>query len=352
MRDTMGLRRAKRSLAGAVMLGASLVLTGVLEAQGVPPGQGPGPGASQGAPGQPRANSNTTPKQQTKRPPAESAAPGSDASLRQRVEQLEEQLVDMQVVIGTLESMGRGGGASTASTAYRGGAQVGGGLSGPDSGRIAALETQIQALTAQLEQMSDQLRALQGGSGAQPRGPAGPSPRSGAAPQPGGFGTTRVVPANDPIASLINSEEPRAPAGPAGTPASGPSTAVSRQQYETAYRSLLQQDYATAENGFGEFLKRFPGDELAPSAQFWLGESHFVRGQWDSAAAAFLKVVQSHPRSDKAPDSLAKFAMSMERKGNRPAACRALQELNSRYPNPPAHVKTWEAAERRRAGCA
>jgi len=38
------------------------------------------------------------------------AAPqaGGDAALRQRVEQLEEQLVDMQVVVGTLESLARG----------------------------------------------------------------------------------------------------------------------------------------------------------------------------------------------------------------------------------------------------
>lgn len=333
MRDTMGSRLAKLALTGAVILGGHLVASRGLDAQGVQQGQ-------QRAPA----------KQQPKRPPpaAESTAPGADASLRQRVEQLEEQLVDMQVVIGTLESMGRGGGPSTAATAYRGGAPVGGGLSGPDSGRIAALETQVQALTAQLEQMSDQLRAIQGGGGQPPRGQLGPGPRTGAAPQSGGFGTTRVVPANDPIAGLINSDEPRTPGGAAG----GASSAASRQQYETAYRSLLQQDYASAEAGFGDFLRRFPSDELAASAQFWLGETHFVRGQWDSAAAAFLKVAQSHPRSDKAPDSLAKFAMSMERKGNRPAACRALQELNNRYPNPPAHVKTWEAAERRRAGCA
>jgi tol-pal system protein YbgF len=168
---------------------------------------------------------------------------------------------------------------------------------------------------------------------------------------PGGFGAARVIPpGGDPIASIIDRDDRRVAAAP--QQGAAPSSPVSRQQYETAYRSLLQQDYANAEAGFGEFLRRYPADELAPSAQFWLGETHFVRGQWDSAAAAFLKVAQTHPRSDKAPDSLAKFAMAMERKGNRAAACRALQELKARYPNPPAHVKTWEAAERRRAGCA
>jgi len=131
----------------------------------------------------------------------------------------------------------------------------------------------------------------------------------------------------------------------------GATSSAGNQQYEEAYSHLLQQNYAAAEAGFAEFVQSHPNDELTPNAHFWLGETHFVRGKWDDAAAAFLKVAQNYPRSDKAPDSLAKFAMAMQRKGNRAAACRALQELNRRYPDPPAHVKTWEAAERRRANC-
>lgn len=280
--------------------------------------------------------------------PPEAAAPGaggSESALRQRVEQLEEQLVDLHVVVGTVESLARAGGASSASSAYRGGAPAAsGGGSGADAGRIAALETQVQALTVQLEQMSQQLRQLQSGA---PRGPSGPAPRVGASS--GGFGATTVTTPDDPIANLINAPDQRG-APPRGAPV-GVSAAEGRQQYDSAYSQLLQQNYPAAEAGFSEFLLRFPNDELTPNAQFWLGETYFVRGQWDSAAASFLKVAQSHPRSDKAPDSLAKFAMAMERKGNKPAACRALQELNTRYPNPPAHVKSWETAERRRAGC-
>ena len=122
--------------------------------------------------------------------------------------------------------------------------------------------------------------------------------------------------------------------------------------YEAAYGQLLQQNYPAAEAGFVDFLRQHPNDELSANAQFWLGETHFVRGNWDAAAAAFLKVAQAYGNSVKAPDSLAKLAMSLERKGNKQAACRALAELNQRYPNPPAHVRSWEATERRRAGCA
>lgn len=319
--------------------------------QGAPNWQANPPPQQQTRPAQP---AQSPPPQQPARPkqppkqaePAAAGAGGSESALRQRVEQLEEQLVDLQVVVGTVESLARAGGASSASSAYRGGAPaVSGGGSGADAGRIAALETQVQALTSQLEQMSQQIRQLQGSA---PRGPSGPAPRVGASG--GGFGTTTVTTADDPIANIINAPDQRGAPPPRGAQVAMGS-AEGRQQYDQAYSQLLQQNYPAAEVGFSEFLQRFPNDELTPNAQFWLGETHFVRGQWDSAAASFLKVGQSHPRSDKAPDSLAKFAMSMERKGNKPAACRALQELNARYPNPPAHVRSWETAERRRAGC-
>ncbi len=247
--------------------------------------------------------------------------------------------MDLQVVVGTVESLARGG-TAPAATGGRGGAPAAGVASGADVGRIAALETQVQALTMQLEQMADQLRQLQS---AGPRGPSGPAPRAPTPPAAGRFGTTVVTPSNDPIANIINNSGTM----PGGNAASG----AGRQQYEDAYSQLLQQNYPAAEAGFSDFLARFPNDELSPNAQFWLGETFFVRARWDDAAAAFFKVAQAYPRSDKAPDSLAKLAMSMERKGNRPAACRALQELRTRYPNPPAHVRTWEQAERRRAGC-
>ena len=322
-----------------------------------------------GAQGQPSWQTSPPPSAQPpqQRPPAAksqpkkqaepSASSGTEAGLRQRIEQLEEQLVDLQVHVGTIESMSRGGSAGGAAPFRGGPAPMSGG--GAEAGRIAALETQVQALTAQLEQMAAQMRAMQGGS-PPPRGPAGPAPRTSGG---GGFGQTTVVPPDDPIANIINSPDPRAaadprlaapaqppPRGPAG-PQLNPSSPGSRQLYDQAYTQLLQQNYDGAEAGFQDFLQRFPSDDLTPNAQFWLGETHFVRGNWDAAAAAFLKVAQSFPRAEKAPDSLAKFAMAMERKGNRPAACRALGELRTRYPNPPAHVRTWEASERRRANC-
>src|SRR6186997_1735746 len=57
------------------------------------------------------------PQAKTAPPAARDLPPGSDAGLQRLVEQLEEQLVDLQVVIGTLESLARGGAAASSSPA-------------------------------------------------------------------------------------------------------------------------------------------------------------------------------------------------------------------------------------------
>jgi len=98
-------------------------------------------------------------------------------------------------------------------------------------------------------------------------------------------------------------------------------------------------------------LQRFPNDPLAGNAQYWLGESLFVRGQYRSAAGAFLKGYQNYGRNAKAPESLLRLAMSLQRLGQKDAACSSFNELASKYPSAPPHVRTSAQAERQKAGC-
>lgn len=284
--------------------------------------------------------------------PAPAAPAGSDSSLRQRVDQLEEQLVDMQVTIGTIETMARsGGGGAAPRTAGAGGAS--------DAARLDGIETQIRALTAQLEQLAAEVRSRRGDV----RAPADDGGSRLATVEPtssqpiGGFGATTVTPSGgDPIGSIIKGAHPgadpgtrvaAAPLGPAGVGA----TSDPKQLYETAYGYLLQQDYGAAEAAFDEFLQKFPSDRLAGNAQYWLGETHFVRGDYKTAAGAFLKGYQTYGDSAKAPDSLLKLALSLDRLGQKDAACSSFSEINTRFPTAPAQLKTRAQSERRRVGC-
>jgi tol-pal system protein YbgF len=334
-------------------LPARLALLAAMLALAAPAGaQTPAPGT----PAKPTAGAAAKPK-----PAAKSDAPAApgEGGLKSRVDQLEEQLVDMQVVIGTLESLAKSGGNGPA-VAPRVAPSASMGAS--DSARLDGIETQIRAMTAQIEQLSDQMRALSAR-----RSDAGPA----AAPPPGKFGQTTVT--ADPIGGIISKEgmeparePPPAPippnAGPPPTggyataaaaplPPAGADPASAKQAYETAYGYLLQQDYGAAQAAFEEFLGRYPNDTLAGNAQYWLGESFFVRGQFKQAAQAFLKGYQTYGQSAKAPDSLLKLAMSLDRLGQKDAACSSYSELNVKFPAAPAHIKSRAVSERQRIGC-
>ena len=325
-------------------------------------------------------------------PAANAAAPaaqaGVDSALKQRVEQLEEQLVDMQVLVGTLESLARGGGAA-ASSAPR--ADSGAGLGGSaDDLRIEGLETQVRALAAQLQQLTTEVRALanaprrsDAGAASPPLAPVGPDPgaeagtdaASAGAPSADRFGSTTVTAGtNDAIGGLIDSQsDARPPAPPASAPAAPadaagqevatappafmppPSTADDaenpKELYETAYGYLMQRDYGAAQSAFESFLNRYPKDSLAGNAQYWLGEAHFVRGEYKAAAGAFLKGYQNYSGNARAADSLLKLAMSLDRLGQKDAACTSFAELTTRFPDAPDNVKSRAKTERQRIGC-
>src|SRR5262249_24185420 len=130
----------------------------------------------------------------TARQPAETGGAAGEAQLRQRVEQLEEQLTHMQGVIGNLESLAQTTTGAAPAATYRP-SQQGPSMGGADAQRIEALETQVRALTAQVEQLTNQLRASGGRRTDAGALEAPANPRSGRlGAQPGGFGSTTVTP--------------------------------------------------------------------------------------------------------------------------------------------------------------
>ncbi len=292
---------------------------------------------------------------------AKSAAGGDTAGLRARVEQLEGQLVDLQVVIGTLESLARTGGPAAAPVR----SEAAGGMASGDRARLDSMETQIRALTAQVEQLATEMRA-QGGVQRRSEAP-------GFDMETTRFGSTTVTSDHaDPIGALAGSADPYGaegyagasppptygseslppPAGGGGFAAADPAAGGSpKQAYETAYGHLLQQDYGAAQAGFREFLKSYPRDPLAPNALYWLGESHYVQRNYADAAEAFDLVVASYGTSSKAPDAQLKRGMALAQLGQRQDACAALRAVGAKFPNAPTQLKAKADGERQRIGC-
>lgn len=293
----------------------------------------------------------TAPAKET---PARTSGDGESA-LRGRIEQLEEQLSDLRVELGTIESLTRGGNAGPAGPAGR--APAGGGGGGIGEARLDSLETQIRALASQLEQLSAQVRQLSGNRRTE-AAPVDVPPQRMAAPAPGpapgdGFGSTTVSPGDrDPIGRIIGGSEQPQPASvapPPLPPAAQASSSNPRELYETAYGYLLQQDYGSAEAAFDEFLRRYPSDQLAADAQYWLGETLYVQRRYKPAGQAFLTVIEKHKASAKVPNALLKLAQSLDQLGQKD--CGIFNELEGRYPNAPADIRVKARTLRQKQGC-
>ncbi len=130
-----------------------------------------------------------------------------------------------------------------------------------------------------------------------------------------------------------------------------PATVDPGGDYDRAYTSIVNGDYAAAEAGFKKFLTDFPGDPRAADAQYWLGESYYSRHQYRDAATSYLATYKTHPTSQKAPDSLFKLGLSLEGLGETSAACATYGELSKKFPKAQSGLVTRVATQKQKLGC-
>jgi len=141
---------------------------------------------------------------------------------------------------------------------------------------------------------------------------------------------------------------PAPPAATASPPPARPSTGALQPQdlYQAAYIDFSKGSYALAIEGFREFLRRYPDDPQANSAQYWIGECQVATaqqftnaGQADRATEAlqravqeFRKVVANYPRGDRAPTALYKEALTLIELKQPAVAQARLQYLVDNFP--------------------
>lgn len=129
------------------------------------------------------------------------------------------------------------------------------------------------------------------------------------------------------------------------------SLADPKELYERALGDLQAGNYAAAELDFAALLTAHPAHDLAGNAQYWLGETHYVRRQYKRAAQAFLSGYTTYATSAKAPDSLLKLGMTLTALGEKKTGCDAFAELNARFPDAKSAVRKRAEIERKRADC-
>lgn len=156
-----------------------------------------------------------------------------------------------------------------------------------------------------------------------------------------------------PQALSPQTPSPQALSGSGQGAAGGPVVAAAGpdEAYAHAMSLLRKGDYEAAEVALTAFLEAHGNSRLAGNAQYWLGETYYVRARYQDAARAFLAGYQTYASSPKAPDSLLKLGITLLALGQTQDGCLALSEVSRTFPKAPQSVKLRAEQERSRAGC-
>lgn len=126
---------------------------------------------------------------------------------------------------------------------------------------------------------------------------------------------------------------------------------TTEERYAFARDLLTRLNFEAAQLAFAEFLLEHGDHVLAGNAQYWLGETYYVRGNYSDAASAFIEGYQKFPEGSKAPDNLLKLGMSLAALDQKSDACATFAELLSRFENADDNLTRRATQEQGRLDC-
>ena len=121
-----------------------------------------------------------------------------------------------------------------------------------------------------------------------------------------------------------------------GTTAAGGAPSAPALSAEVLYNNARrdqsggQLDLSLSE--YQEFVKSFPNSDLAPAAQFHVGEIFYSKQDYKQALEAFDLVLEKYPENTKTPDAMYMKAMSLTKSGDKRSAASELRSLLKKYP--------------------
>lgn len=133
----------------------------------------------------------------------------------------------------------------------------------------------------------------------------------------------------------VGSLEHGSPAG--GGSAPGPTdsrngvSSTEQSIYGQAFDALKAGSYSVAISGFQGFLRQYPSSPLAPNAEYWLGEAHYVNQDFAAAETDFQSVLDNWPSSSKAPDAMLDLANTQLAQGKTTKGRATLRQVITKF---------------------
>lgn len=131
---------------------------------------------------------------------------------------------------------------------------------------------------------------------------------------------------------LMAAPPPPPPADP--NVAGGPPAGVSAETlYNGAMRDKSAGNADLAIEGFQNYLKWFGNTDLAPNAQYYVGEIKYLRGDLDGALMAFDTLLEKYPDNPKTSDAMLQKGRALVKAGFKAEARQEFTSLIKKFPN-------------------
>ena len=116
---------------------------------------------------------------------------------------------------------------------------------------------------------------------------------------------------------------------PAAAPPAGPGPAT---LYKLAVDQMNRGSHSTARTGFQDLLIQYPNSDLAPDAQYYIGETLQAEGNTTGADSVFSLVVSKYPSAPRAATALYKHGLILQKAKRDREARQAFQAVVDKYP--------------------
>ncbi len=102
--------------------------------------------------------------------------------------------------------------------------------------------------------------------------------------------------------------------------------------YRDAYETFYKGDLEGSRRKFEVFLKQYPNTELSDNAQFWIGETYYLKKDYERAILEYEKAIVKYPEGDKIPAAIFKQALAFLELGDKTNARNLLRRVIEKYP--------------------
>ncbi|MCA2971058.1 MAG: tetratricopeptide repeat protein [Acidobacteriaceae bacterium] len=129
------------------------------------------------------------------------------------------------------------------------------------------------------------------------------------------------------------SAPPPPPPGAAPTAGAPPAGVSAEQLYTAAMRDRTSGNADLAIAQFKDYIQYFGSSDLAPNAQYYIGEIEYLRGDYTAALAAFDKLLEAYPDNSKTADALLLKGRALVKSGYKAEARTEFETLVKKFPS-------------------